>query len=128
MLAFLVLSYLTQALIRRSKYVWHESDAEDPCPWIVLWNSSKVSTILRSLMLLTAVWRVSFTVRGSFSLSSEISSSCLNCSLKWSTNCSVAPLKISSRTLLVTYGVSLLFYEAPLEDVLICSLRSLQTD
>ena len=37
--------------------MWYERDVEDPCPWVVLWNSSKVSTILRSLMLLTAVWR-----------------------------------------------------------------------
>ena len=57
MLAFLVLSYLTQAYIRRSQYVWYERDVEDPCPWVVLWNSSQVSTFLRSLMLLTAVWR-----------------------------------------------------------------------
>ena len=34
------------------------------------------------------------------------------------------PLKLSSRTVLVTYWVSLLFSEAPLEDVLICSLSS----
>ena len=43
-------------------------------------------------------------------------------------NCSVVPLKLSSRTVLVTYWVSLLFSEASLEDVLICSLSSLQTD
>ena len=66
----------------------------------------------------------SVTVDGSFSLSSEISSNCLNCSLKWRTNCSVVPLKLSSRTVLVTYWVSLLFSEAPLEDVLICLLSS----
>ena len=77
-------------------------------------NSSRVSTILRSLLLLTAVWRsISFTVGGSFSLSSDISSNCLNCSLKWRTKCSVVPLKLSSRTVLVTYWVSLLFSEAP---------------
>ena len=129
MLAFLVLSYPTQALIRRSQYAWYESDVKDPCPWVVLRNSSRVSTILRSWMLLTAVWRkVSFTLGGSFSLSSDISSNYLNCSLKWSTNCSVVPLKLSSRTVLVTYWVSLLFSEAPLEEVLMCSLRSLQSD
>ena len=78
-------------------------------------------------MLLTAVCRrVSFTVGGRFSLSSEISSNCQNYSLKWRTNCSVVPLKLSSRTVLVTYWVSLLFSEAPFEDVLICSLSSLQ--
>ena len=52
----------------------------------------------------------------------------INCSLRWSTNCSVVPLKSSSGTVLVTYWVSLLFSEAPLEDVLKCSLSSLQTD
>ena len=31
---------------------WYDRDVEDPCPWVVLWNSLKVSTIL---MLLTAV-------------------------------------------------------------------------
>ena len=56
------------------------------------------------------------------------SSNCLNCSLKWRTNCSVVPLKLSSRTLLVTYWVSLLFSEAPFEDVLMCLLSSFQTD
>ena len=83
---------------------------------------------LRSLMLLTAVCRrVSFTVGGSFSLSSEISSNSLNCSLKWRTNCSVVLLKLSSRTVLVTYWVSLLFSETLLEDVLMCSLSSFHT-
>ena len=43
-------------------------------------------------------------------------------------NCSVVPLKLSSRTVLVTYWVSLLFSEAPLEDILMCSLSSFQTD
>ena len=38
------------------------------------------------------------------------------------------PLKLPSRTVLVTYWVSLLFSEAPFEDVLICLLSSLQTD
>ena len=37
------------------------------------------------------------------------------------------PLKLSSRTVLVTYWVSLLFSEAPFEDVLICSLSSFHT-
>ena len=36
--------------------------------------------------------------------------------------------KVSSRTVLVTYRVSLLFSEAPLEDVLMCSLSSFHTD
>ena len=49
------------------------------------------------MMLLTAVCRrVSFTVGGNFSLSSDISSNCLNSSLKLRTNCSVVPLKLSS--------------------------------
>ena len=78
--------------------------------------------------LLAAVCRsVSFTEGGSLSSSSEISSNCLNCSLKWRTNCSVVPLKLSSRTVLVTYWVSLLFSEAPFEDVFICSLSSFHT-
>ena len=33
-----------------------------------------------------------------------------NCSLKWRTNCSVVPLKLSSRTVLVTYWVCLLLF------------------
>ena len=36
--------------------------------------------------------------------------------------------EVSSRTVLVTYWVSLLFSEAPLEDVLMCSLSSSHTD
>ena len=47
--------------------------------------------------------------------------------IEMGTNCSVVPLKLPSRTVLVTYWVSLLFSEAPFEDVLICSLSSLQT-
>ena len=37
------------------------------------------------------------------------------------------PLKLSSKTVLVTYWVSLLFSEAPFEDVLMCSLSSFHT-
>ena len=36
--------------------------------------------------------------------------------------------KLSSATVFVTYWVSLLSSEAPLDDILICSLSSLQTD
>ena len=36
--------------------------------------------------------------------------------------------KLSSRTVLVTYWVCLLFSEDPLEDVLMCSLRSFHID
>ena len=43
-------------------------------------------------------------------------------------NCSVVPLKLSSRTVFMTYWVSLLFSEDPLEDVLMCSLSSFHTD
>ena len=61
------------------------------------------------------------------SLSSEISYSYLNFSLELSTNHSVLPLKLSSRTILVTYWVSLLFSETPLDEVLMWSLSSHQT-
>ena len=43
---------------------------------------------------------------GSLSSSSEISTNCLNCSLKWRTNCSMVPLKLSSRTVLMTYSLT----------------------
>ena len=47
--------------------------------------------------------------------------------IEMETNCSVVPLKLSSRTVLVTYRVGLLFSDAPLEDVFMCSLSSFHT-
>ena len=92
--------------------MWYDRDVEDSCPWVVLWNSSRVSTILRSLMLLTAVWRrVSFTVG-------------TNCSLKLSTNCSVFHVNLLSRTVFVTYWVSLHLSETPLEEILMCLIEN----
>ena len=70
---------------------------------------------------------MSLTVGENNSEASEISSSCLSCSLKWSTNCSVVPLKLSSRTVLVTYWVSHFFSEATFKELVMCSCESFQT-
>ena len=48
--------------------------------------------------------------------------------IKVEDNLLLVPLKLSSRTVLVTYCVSLLFSETPFEDVLMCSLSSFHTD